>query len=88
MEAIYHTAQDSKNKLRADPLSRQAVSYDSDALTIAAHLYQPDGAANCRTAGIVMCGSVSSVKEQTLRITPDASRPPATRCLPLTPLLR
>ncbi len=53
--------------LVADPARREVTSFDSDGLRLAAHLYRPPGAdPDSPTAGIVMCGPVSSVKEQTL----------------------
>lgn len=53
--------------LVADPARRSATSVVSDGLELAAHLYRPPDAAPAHvTAGIVMCGPVSSVKEQTL----------------------
>jgi fermentation-respiration switch protein FrsA (DUF1100 family) len=53
--------------LVADPERREPASLDSDGLRLAAHLYRPSGAdPDQRTPGIVMCGPVSSVKEQTL----------------------
>jgi fermentation-respiration switch protein FrsA (DUF1100 family) len=53
--------------LVADPDRREPTSFDSDALRLAAHLYRPPGAdPDSPTPGIVMCGPVSSVKEQTL----------------------
>lgn len=54
-----------ENALRADPSRREPVSYASDGLKIAAHLYRPANG-GARTPGIVMCGPFSSVKEQTL----------------------
>ena len=50
--------------LVADPARREPVSFQSDGLRLAAHLYRPADAG--RTPGIVMAGPVSSVKEQTL----------------------
>jgi fermentation-respiration switch protein FrsA (DUF1100 family) len=53
--------------LVADPARREPVAFDSDGHRLAAHLYRPPGAApTVVTPGIVMCGPVSSVKEQTL----------------------
>jgi len=53
--------------LVADPERREPVAFDSDGHRLAAHLYRPPGAAATDvTSGIVMCGPVSSVKEQTL----------------------
>ncbi len=59
--------QDPANLLVADPTRRQATSFDSDGHRLAAHLYRPPQAQPGQsTPGIVMCGPVSSVKEQTL----------------------
>ena len=53
--------------LTFDPSRRETVSLPSDGLRLAAHLYRPPRAAvGDVTPGIVMCGPVSSVKEQTL----------------------
>jgi uncharacterized protein len=53
--------------LVADPARRTPTSFDSDGQRLAAHLYRPrDARPGEATAGIVMCGPVSSVKEQTL----------------------
>jgi fermentation-respiration switch protein FrsA (DUF1100 family) len=50
-----------------DPSRRETASLPSDGLRLAAHLYRPPrAAAGDVTPGIVMCGPVSSVKEQTL----------------------
>jgi uncharacterized protein len=58
---------DPKNLLHADSSRRTPVRFTSAGLTLAGHLYRPPHAgANERTAGIVMCGPFSSVKEQTL----------------------
>jgi uncharacterized protein len=53
--------------LHADPSRRTSVRFESAGLTLAGHLYRPAGIAGTkRTPGIVMCGPISSVKEQTL----------------------
>jgi fermentation-respiration switch protein FrsA (DUF1100 family) len=53
--------------LVSDPSRRTATSLESDGVRLAAHLYRPpQAAAGEVTPGIVMCGPVSSVKEQTL----------------------
>jgi uncharacterized protein len=53
--------------LVADPDRRVRTSFDSDGHRLAAHLYRPrDAQPGQPTPGIVMCGPVSSVKEQTL----------------------
>jgi uncharacterized protein len=58
---------DPANLLHADPNRRSPVWFQSDGLKIAGHLYRPPGlAATVRTPGVVMCGPISSVKEQTL----------------------
>jgi uncharacterized protein len=55
------------NLLAADPARRDPVSFDAGANRVAGHLYRPTGADPRQvTPGIVMCGPVSSVKEQTL----------------------
>jgi uncharacterized protein len=53
--------------LDADPARRTSTTFDSDGHRLAAHLYRPPAARDNETMpGIVMCGPVSSVKEQTL----------------------
>jgi uncharacterized protein len=53
--------------LVADPARREPTTFDSDGIRLAAHLYRPPQAEPGQaTPGIVMCGPVSSVKEQTL----------------------
>ena len=55
------------NLLHADLDRRTSVRFKSACLTLAGHLYRPPGLSEAeRTPGIVMCGSFSSVKEQTL----------------------
>ncbi|RMI28902.1 alpha/beta hydrolase [Nocardia stercoris] len=55
------------NLLRADPARRAAVSFRGDGVTLAGHLYRPPTVAVGEpTPGVVMCGPISSVKEQTL----------------------
>jgi uncharacterized protein len=55
------------HQLVADPGRRQRVSFASDGLSLAGHLYRPPQADPAqRTPAIVMCGPSSSVKEQTL----------------------
>lgn len=50
-----------------DPGSRESVSFPSDGLALAGHLYRPPQAAEGeRTAGLVMAGPMTSVKEETL----------------------
>jgi fermentation-respiration switch protein FrsA (DUF1100 family) len=56
-----------ENLLTANAARRVPVRFKSAGLTLAGHLYRPPGApASKRTAGIVMVGPISSVKEQTL----------------------
>lgn len=58
---------DPSNLLRADPSRRTAVRFRSGRVTLAGHLFRPyDAPPEVRTAGIVMVGPFSSVKEQTL----------------------
>ena len=53
--------------LRADPKRRSPVTFRSNGVTLAGHLYRPPGfAPDRRTPAIVMCGPFGSVKEQTL----------------------
>jgi fermentation-respiration switch protein FrsA (DUF1100 family) len=53
--------------LRADESRRELVRFDSDGYLLAGHLYRPPSAAqDAVTAGVVMLGPASSVKEQTL----------------------
>jgi fermentation-respiration switch protein FrsA (DUF1100 family) len=54
-----------ENQLVADPGRREPVSFMSDGLRLAGHLYSPSRGAQSNPA-IVMCGPSSSVKEQTL----------------------
>lgn len=63
----HYLPSDPRLLLHADPSRRTAVRFRSEGLMLAGHLYRPRGAAaSARTAGIVMCGPFSSVKEQTL----------------------
>ncbi|MBU3066107.1 alpha/beta hydrolase [Nocardia sp. NEAU-G5] len=65
--SAYYVPQDAANLLRADPTRREAVEFTSGTVTLAGHLYRPPSAeAEERTPGLVMCGPISSVKEQTL----------------------
>jgi fermentation-respiration switch protein FrsA (DUF1100 family) len=67
MDDPHHVPQDPRNLLQADPGRRSAVHFKSAGLNLAGHLYRPPGASPfTRTAGIVMVGPISSVKEQTL----------------------
>ncbi len=63
----YFQAHEAANQLHADPSRRSPVTYKSEGLTIAAHLYRPPNARDGeRTPGIVMPGPISSVKEETV----------------------
>jgi fermentation-respiration switch protein FrsA (DUF1100 family) len=63
----YFVPADPADLLRADPSRRQAVTFTSATAKLAGHLYRPPGvAARERTPGVVLCGPISSVKEQTL----------------------
>jgi hypothetical protein len=58
---------DPRDLLHADPSRRVAVWFASAGSRLAGHLYRPATIPEKeRTAGIVMCGPFSSVKEQTL----------------------
>lgn len=58
---------DPSDLLVAHPERREAVAFDARGNRIAANLYRPPGASHGEaTPGIVMCGPISSVKEQTL----------------------
>ncbi|HEY8466643.1 MAG TPA: alpha/beta hydrolase [Solirubrobacterales bacterium] len=58
---------DPANLLVADPTRREPVSFDASGNRLAGHLYRPpEVRPGTRTGGIVMCGPISSVKEQTL----------------------
>jgi fermentation-respiration switch protein FrsA (DUF1100 family) len=52
--------------LTADPSRRTGVTFDSGGVTLAGHLYRPPSAAAEPTPGVVLCGPISSVKEQTV----------------------
>jgi fermentation-respiration switch protein FrsA (DUF1100 family) len=65
MSDPHYLPEDPNNLLHADPTRRVPVTFRSAGLTLAGHLYRPR-AGTKRTPGIVMCGPVSSVKEQTL----------------------
>ncbi|MVU83909.1 hypothetical protein GPX89_42610 [Nocardia sp. ET3-3] len=63
----YYLPADPANLLHADPARRDTVKFAGGTATLAGHLYRPPGvAADARTPGVVMCGPISSVKEQTL----------------------
>ena len=58
---------DPSNLLVADPSRRAPLVFDASGNRLAGHLYRPAGAdPGQATPGIVMCGPISSVKEQTL----------------------
>jgi len=61
----YFQAQDPPNQLRADPSRRETVSYLSEGLRVAAHLYRPRGASG-RLPALIVPGPISSVKEETV----------------------
>jgi uncharacterized protein len=65
--AKYFLPEDPDNLLRADPARRSPVTFRSDDVTLAGHLYRPTGLADTeRTPAVALCGPISSVKEQTL----------------------
>ena len=66
MDGPHYVPNDPRNLLKADPTRRKLVKFKSAGLTLAGHLYRPNVAAKTRTAGIVMAGPISSVKEQSL----------------------
>jgi len=66
-DASHFLPPDPKDLLKADPRRRIAVSFPGAGADLAGHLYRPPGTKEGeRTPGIVMCGPISSVKEQTL----------------------
>jgi fermentation-respiration switch protein FrsA (DUF1100 family) len=67
VEDLHYLPANPKNLLKADPTRRQPVRFKSRGEVLAGHLYRPPGAGpKDRTPGLVMCGPISSVKEQTL----------------------
>jgi fermentation-respiration switch protein FrsA (DUF1100 family) len=67
MEDTNFLPADPNNLLRADPGRRRAVTFRSAGMKLAGHLYRPPSTDSKKlTPGIVMCGPISSVKEQTL----------------------
>ncbi len=50
--------------VKADPARRTDVRFDSAGTSLAGHLYRPPTAADEPTPGVVLCGPISSVKEQ------------------------
>jgi uncharacterized protein len=64
---LHYLPADPADVLRADPSRREAVRFRSDGYEISGHLYRPPGLGRgAVTAGVVMVGPASSVKEQTL----------------------
>lgn len=67
MDDPHYIPKDPRNLLKANPTRRLPVKFKSAGLTLAGHLYRPKNAsAQTRTAGIVMAGPISSIKEQTV----------------------
>ena len=67
MNDPHYLPADRRNLLQADPSRRIPVKLKSAGLTLAGHLYRPNGVPPwTRTPGIVMAGPISSVKEQSL----------------------
>lgn len=63
----HYLPKDPRLLLHADPSRRVPVSFSSDGLRLAGHLYRPPRVpVSYVTAGLVLCGPVSSVKEQTV----------------------
>jgi dipeptidyl aminopeptidase/acylaminoacyl peptidase len=66
-EARYLLPEDPADLLVADPARRSAVSFRSDGVMLAGHLYRPPGVEESeRTPAVALCGPISSVKEQTV----------------------
>ena len=67
VDDLHYLPPNQKDLLKADPRKRQPVRFRSKGELLAGHLYRPPGAGTKeRTPGLVMCGPISSVKEQTL----------------------
>jgi fermentation-respiration switch protein FrsA (DUF1100 family) len=67
VDDLHYLPSDTANLLHADPKRRTPVAFRSSGLLLAGHLYRPPGIPGSRrTPGIVMCGPISSIKEQTL----------------------
>lgn len=65
--SVFFLPADPANLLTADPTRRRQVTFASNGYKLAGHIYRPPGvSADTVTAGVVMCGPFSSVKEQTL----------------------
>jgi fermentation-respiration switch protein FrsA (DUF1100 family) len=63
----YFEAQDPSNRLQADPSRRERVTYKSQGLDVAGHLYRPAGVPGGeRAPAVVMPGPITSVKEETV----------------------
>jgi uncharacterized protein len=63
----HYLPDDPGDLLKADPSRRTPVTFKSDGLSLAGHLYRPPRVSQSqRTAGLVMVGPISSVKEQTV----------------------
>jgi uncharacterized protein len=66
-ESKYYLPEDPKDLLHADPARRIATTFGSAGVELAGHLYRPPGVEPGEvTAGVVLCGPISSVKEQTV----------------------
>jgi fermentation-respiration switch protein FrsA (DUF1100 family) len=52
--------------LNPDPTRRRPVTFPTDGVQLAGHLYRPPATSDGRTAAVALCGPISSVKEQTL----------------------
>jgi fermentation-respiration switch protein FrsA (DUF1100 family) len=65
--ARYFLPDDPNDLLKADPARRSPVSFRSGDVTLVGHLYRPPGLGDSeRTPAVVLCGPISSVKEQTV----------------------
>jgi uncharacterized protein len=66
-ETRYFLPEDPADLLIADAARRSAVTFRSDGVTLAGHLYRPPGVGESeRTPAVALCGPISSVKEQAL----------------------
>ena len=67
VEDAHFLPADPDDLLKADPKRRNLVRFTSAGELLAGHVYRPPGTGpRKRTPGVVMCGPISSVKEQTL----------------------
>lgn len=67
VDDLHYLPANPKDLLKADPKRRQPVRFKSNGASLAGHLYRPPKAdPEEKTPGLVMCGPISSVKEQTL----------------------